>query len=166
MDVVAQIAELIGFDILFLGGITLVACSFAIAFWHHPHFGSVPFVSCVDYLRRLFTGGSVFLYGTLVFSAALFGMVVNLSADRLLDDEDIVRRIPNFIGETLLPEDELKLEAIKAATNLMTNPRIAAILRNHSHALENEKARATAEGANGAKLENRLDPARSLMQHA
>jgi hypothetical protein len=141
MDVVSRIAELIGFDILFLGGITLVAWCIAAELWSDPRLTAAACVSCRTRIHNFLggDGAGTYRYVVLLFGAALIGMIINLTADRLLDQEDIVHHLPMLhwsssheLKAGWKAEDELKVEGATSLGGLTTSPNVGNILKNHA----------------------------------
>jgi hypothetical protein len=141
MDVISRIAELIGFDILFLGGITLAAWCIAAELWSDPRLSAAACVSCRKRIHEFLGGGeaTAYRYVVLLLGAALIGMIINLTADRLLDQDSIVHGLPTLhwppwhnVNYGWKAEDELKVEGAKSLGGLTTSSDVAKILRNHS----------------------------------
>lgn len=146
MDYAAFI-ELVGFDIIFLGLLTLLTCYIARELWRKG-WPSKTFeaIACgwrdyKNYLQGCLgsseeqktTARAAQLIGMLLM-ASLLGMVINIMADRLLDN-DAVRYIPVvwpkynekegkynlWPCETWHPEDAIKYDALKSSLKLYTD---------------------------------------------
>ncbi|HEX5718909.1 MAG TPA: hypothetical protein VF179_22295 [Thermoanaerobaculia bacterium] len=142
--------EFVGFDIIFLGLLTLLACCVTWQLWKSTPDETIDaFASgwrdyqehlrCLDsdtkHSKRTLVG--------MLLMAALLGMLVNITGDRLLDTEELVTNIP--IPGFWSSEDEIKLEAVKTiAKDLVAAGHSKAYLDNH----------------------NNKDAAQDLLQHA
>jgi hypothetical protein len=69
-------------------------------------------------------------FTALLFGAALIGMVINLTADKVLDKEEWLDRFPP--PGRWHDEDYWKLQAVKEAVTLAAEPKVTHIIRNHS----------------------------------